>query len=93
MTDNNNNKEVLRESEDYKLVVGIASDKNLGQCYHVINKKTEVVEVETRLLPQAITFVDQLQENLDLYKKKSTVVETGSLEDIKQTITKLSKIH
>ena len=89
MTDNNKNN-VLKETEDYMLVVGESPDKDYDKCYLVINKKTDVTEVDTRLLPQAYAFVEQLQANIDGYREASSAIDTGP--NVKNAMANLSKI-
>lgn len=91
MTDNNNNNN-LKETKDYLLTVGEGVlEKDFGKVYLVINKKTNVTEVETRLLPQAFAFIEQLQANLDGYRDTTSQIKTGP--DIQQSLSKLSKVH
>ncbi len=56
----------------YNLVVG-ASEIDGKSCYQIINKKYGVVEIETKLFPQAIKFMGEisagLQAVLDMAKE------------------------
>jgi hypothetical protein len=54
----------LEESGDYSLTVGKGKDHPYD-VYLITNKKTGVVECETRLLPQARLFLQQLTEVID----------------------------
>jgi len=54
----------IYESENYKVVIGNGADYE-GEHYLVINKRTGVVEVESRLYPQSVAYCDQLSDSLD----------------------------
>ena len=56
---------VLESKGDYNLQVGISSvDDEL--CYQLVNYVTGVIEVETRILPQAYKFLEDLSSSLDM---------------------------
>ena len=56
--------ESIYESENYEVVVGDGADYE-GMHYLVVNKRTRVVEVESRLYPQSVAYCDQLSDSLD----------------------------
>jgi len=59
--------EIIKETENYKLVVGIStSSQNL--CYQIINSKYEVLEIESYILAQAIKYIDDLEIGLQAQK-------------------------
>lgn len=60
---------MIRETNNYKLVVS-----SEGTEYQVVNKFTDVIETETRILPQAIEYITQLQEALDSSSKKKRLM-------------------
>lgn len=64
---------MIHENDNYEVVVGMSSGEEYdGELYHVKNKSTGVTEVETRILPQAIMFCDQL----------NTAIEEGNTSNI-----------
>jgi len=69
---------MIKETIDYSLEV---NESNIEKvlCYQVVNKNTGVVEVETSILPQAIKFLSDLQEGLDIISKSET---NGSKPDL-----------
>lgn len=59
------NKNIVHENERYQVMVGPGSDPDFkGNLYLVQNKETGVIETETRILPQAKLFANQLEESL-----------------------------
>jgi len=58
---------VLQEKGEYKLIIDLSKEDNQW-CYKVVNKETEVVEAETRILPQAYKFLEELSAALDAYR-------------------------
>lgn len=64
----NNMTDILKETNDYKLVVGTTahhSDTPAMQMYQVINTVTGVIELETSVLPRAMNMIDSVQRDLD----------------------------
>jgi hypothetical protein len=59
----------LASFPDYVLVVDYDSDGRLE--YHIVNKKTKVVELQTKFYPQALAFIEQLQGMLDAIRDES----------------------
>ncbi|UOF79385.1 hypothetical protein [Caudoviricetes sp.] len=61
---------LIKETENYKLVVGYSTSSKPGEqpllAYLIINKKYNVVEVETFLLPQALKYLKDLDEGLNM---------------------------
>ncbi len=88
----NNKKKPLYETENYKLVVdnvrryGLEGDND---SYIIVNKNTGVAEIDTRLLPQAYTFIDQMEKSLETTKRDIGSIETGP--SIKQAVANLTK--
>jgi len=56
---------VLKELSTYVLEVGESITGDEGSVYIIKNKDTEVIETETRILPQAYGYLEQLQAALD----------------------------
>jgi len=56
-------KEILYSMGDYELVIGKLEDESRG--YKLLNKVTKVVEVETKILPQAFKYLEDLSAGLD----------------------------
>jgi len=54
---------MIYENENYKVVVAVGIDYDC-KAYLITNKATGVVEVETRLYPQAILYADQLNSGI-----------------------------
>ena len=54
----------IRESENYYITTGKSSENPDLICYHIVNKKTGVIEVECSMLPQAIKFMGDLEAAL-----------------------------
>lgn len=63
MMTSHSKEDMIYENNNYKVVVGSGIDYEVDH-YLVINKNTGVVEVETRLYPQAILYSNQLDEGL-----------------------------
>ena len=55
---------MIFENKNYKVEVGHGTDFE-GECYLISNVVTKVVEVETRLLPQALEYAKQLNEAIE----------------------------
>jgi hypothetical protein len=56
---------MIKETKDYVLVVASSDSLPYGLCYQIINRDTNVVEIETTLLPQALKHITELQVALD----------------------------
>jgi len=56
--------EVIKESKVYVLEVGPSMTNETTLCYRIVNKRYNVVEIETFLLPQAIKYLDDLEAGL-----------------------------
>ena len=63
---------MIKELKTYMLVIGPSVEQKgntdvtvKNDLYQVVNKDTGVVEVETRILPQALEYLQQLQAALD----------------------------
>lgn len=54
--------QVIYRTPNYKVVVGTDLDNQL--IYQIINVKYKVIEVETKLYPQAIKYASDLEANL-----------------------------
>jgi hypothetical protein len=54
--------QVIYRTPNYKVVVGKDLDNQL--VYQIINIKYKVIEVETKLYPQAIKYASDLEANL-----------------------------
>lgn len=66
-----NKDEILHETGMYKVVVGNASTtEHPRQVYLVINKMTDVVEIELSMLVRALAYADQLQAEYDAWLDK-----------------------
>lgn len=58
---------VVQETEYYKVIVGTSvlhESGNATRCYQLINKETEVVEAETTMLPQMLTWMRDFTDML-----------------------------
>lgn len=60
----------IKETSDYVLIIGI-SDNDKQKIYQIVNKEYEVIEVQTSILPQALTSLTQIQGLLNEYNKQS----------------------
>ena len=67
--ENNKNKKALADFPDYELVIG--EDPSGEKAYQIINKFTRVTEVTTLVLPQALSFIEQLQAMLDAVRDEA----------------------
>lgn len=56
---------LIRELDNYKLVVGDSVEREGSLAYQVVNKEFNVIETETFILPQAHDYLEQLQAALD----------------------------
>jgi len=54
---------MIYENDNYKIMVGNGVDYDTP-CYLIINTATDVVAVETRILPQAKLYANQLNDSL-----------------------------
>jgi proline racemase len=74
---------MLKELKTYKLIIGDSATGETGRFYQVVNKDTNVVEVETRILPQALDYVVQLQDAIDKHmnpsKEESNVKQAAAI--------------
>ena len=62
---------ILKETQDY--FVTYTTDRDGAEnCYQIINKNYNIVEIETSILPQAFKYVDDLQQGLDTITNPST---------------------
>ena len=66
-------KKVIKETSDYELQVGPSVEGPQQNCYLLVNKVYNVVEVETQLLPQAYEYLDQLQSGIDARKDSESI--------------------
>ena len=77
----NDKKKVIAEKGCYKLVVEKSTeDDNL--CYKIINNYYGVVEAETRILPQAYKFLEEISAALDFQtelEEQDKVVDASKL--------------
>lgn len=55
---------ILEEKGFYRLIVGTSTEDN-ELCYKIIHNEHGVVEAETRILPQAYKFLEDLSAALD----------------------------
>lgn len=55
---------VIKETQNYTLQVEYSSTSPDQLCYKVKNKKYEVTEVESFILPQALKWLDDLEASL-----------------------------
>jgi len=59
----------IRDTENYTLVAGESTENN-RDVYKLINRDYDIVEMETSILPEALSYMDTLQEALrEEYKK------------------------
>jgi uncharacterized protein (UPF0128 family) len=66
----------IQETPNYTLQTGKSlNEKVEGETYQIINKKYNVVEVETTMLPQAIKFLHDLEAGLAAVQDMFTVEE------------------
>ncbi len=54
--------QVIYRTPNYKVIVGTDLDNQL--IYQIVNVKYKVIEVETKLYPQAIKYASDLEANL-----------------------------
>lgn len=71
MSNKNNNEAVIMTKGCYTLSVAASSD-NDGLSYHIVNNVHNVVEAETRILPQAYKFLEELNAALDAQNDSMT---------------------
>lgn len=65
--------EPVFENDNYKLLIGESShDDSKVMCYQIVNKKTELVEAETTVLPRAIGIANECDKDL---KELSPIVQ------------------
>jgi hypothetical protein len=57
--------EIIKETKDYELFISTSLSNSKHLCYQIYNKITDVVEIETTLLPQALKQLPELQAALD----------------------------
>ena len=58
--------EIIKDTRDYVLEVALSyTTKPEALCYRIVNKKYNVIEIETFLLPQALKYLDDLQAGID----------------------------
>jgi hypothetical protein len=70
---------ILKETKDYALHVGVSPfDTGDNNQYLLINKNTEVVEIETRVYPEAFQLLDQLQNAHDKASTVATIAEQSA---------------
>jgi hypothetical protein len=62
----------IKETKNYVLVVANNKDKT-GFSYQIVNKEHKVIEIETTLLPQALSHIVDLQEALDAWSTPATL--------------------
>jgi len=55
----------IEHKGEYELIVA-DSDEDGKRSYQVVNLKYGVVEAETRILPQALKFLEELSASLDM---------------------------
>lgn len=60
---------VIETTPDYTLQVGTTYEAQDRNCYIILNKANNVVEVETFILPQAYEYLEQLQASLDVKRQ------------------------
>ena len=65
---------MIKETKDYVLEVVMDTDDNGVErsIYGVVNKNTGVVEASISVLPQALMWLEQIQETLDELEKGQT---------------------
>lgn len=65
---------MIKETKDYVLEVVMDTDDNGVErsIYGVVNKTTGVVEASISVLPQALMWLEQIQETLDELEKGQT---------------------
>lgn len=71
---------VVTESSDYLIVTNPASEAPHNQCYQLVNKVYDVIEVETQLLPQAYEYLEQLQSAVDKFRADEMAVQAARKE-------------
>ena len=83
-------KKVIDTKGDYELVLGSSTeDGNL--CYLLVNLETGVIEVETRILPQAYKYLEDLSAGLDAMKALRE--EDKNPTETVETVDNVSRIH
>lgn len=53
----------IAEKGQYKLTLGTGTDQQ--RCYLLVNSDTGVIEVETKILPQAYQYLNDLSSGLE----------------------------
>jgi len=65
---------IIEETSHYKLVMGKTVTSDAGHnCYQIVNKAYDMVEVETTLLPRALSSLSMIQKDLDNLVESATV--------------------
>lgn len=64
----------IKESPDYRLQINNSIEEPEIIVYQLLNKETQVVELETRLLPQAYKYLEELQAALDAIRDEANSV-------------------
>jgi hypothetical protein len=55
---------MIKKTKDYTLSVGQSVESG-NPCYQITNNTHGVIEIESYILPQALKYIDDLQETLD----------------------------
>jgi hypothetical protein len=86
-------KNILKETKDYMLVVGNSIIDN-NPIYQLINKEFGIIEIQTTIYPQALMHLSQIQGLLDDYKRESELPAllkpAGAVRDIREARGKRS---
>ena len=69
------------EADNYKVEVGKACSDYEGDQYIIVNKVTGVVETESRLFAQAVSYCDQLNDAYFETKLKEAPESDGEFHD------------
>ena len=61
---------IIKETENYILCVGESVEETGRAVYKIINTQHDVVELETSILPEALSHMDSIQDALREQKIK-----------------------
>lgn len=81
---------MIKETNNYTLVVASSLDGAHELCYQIINKEHGVIEVETSILPQAIKYL------LDLEVSLQAMIDMKAEDDAQldlSNVTSIGKKH
>ena len=67
---------IIKETDNYTLQVGPSVESG-NPCYQIVNKDWDVIEIETYLLPQALTYIGDLEKGLVALTPTMSIVGKG----------------